>query len=109
MSDADWRDCYIMDTRTKKGWRAVERYILPGKGTGFVFVCEQRACFLEVRKITDALGLLPEGVSPEDRKSVVAWALRRRQFLLDSCFKLAATGATVPHPFDPDHQEVSDG
>lgn len=104
-----WRDMFVMETATKRGWRAVERYLLPGKNTGFVVVCEQRACFLAIRNMTAPLGILPPGISPEDRKTVVAWAMKRRQFLWDDAFRHASAGTTPPHAFDPNYQEVSDG
>lgn len=104
-----WRNSFIMETATKRGWRAIERYLMPGKHTGFVVVCEQRACFTQIRNITHPLGVLPHGISLEDRKAVVAWAAKRRQFLWDDAFRHASAGTTPPHAFDPDYPEVADG
>lgn len=105
-----WRDSFIMETATKSGWRAIERYLLPGKNTGFVVVCEQRACFTQIRSIIDPLGILPHSISLEDRKAVIDWAVKRRKFLTDKAFRHAVAGTKLLHPFDPDNQEEdSDG
>jgi hypothetical protein len=104
MADVDWSDALIAG-RAGDYRRVLERYLLPGKATGFVVVCEHRRCFRQIRFLISPLGLLPRGVSPEDRKAVVAWAIRRGEQLRDIAFRHAVSGAPMPDPFS---EEVSD-
>ncbi|NBT75761.1 MAG: hypothetical protein EBT15_07305 [Betaproteobacteria bacterium] len=73
--------------------------MLPGKGTGFVVVCEGRKCFSEFRGQFTPLGLLPTNLSPEDRKGVVKWALFEMHYLTQLSFRHAVSGEPLPDPF----------
>jgi hypothetical protein len=96
----DWADDCIEEVGTGRIWRVLEKYLLPGKDTGYVVVCSRRACFCQLRSINWPLGRLPHGVSPEDRKAVVDWAvvtMARRE--LDIMGWMGADGPP-PNPLD---------
>jgi hypothetical protein len=105
MAKKDWSDMLIQHNADGDTRRVFERYLLPGKHTGYVVVCSNRRCFHQIRSIISPLGLLPTGMSPEDRKAVVAWATARMQKQTDDAFRHAANGTRMPDPFT----EVDDG
>lgn len=89
---ARWANDTVVEVATGRTWRVLERYLFPGKNTGFVLVCSNRACFTEIRSYRQPLGRLPHGVSPEDRSAVVAWAVKRREEQTQDAFRCAVTG-----------------
>lgn len=104
----DWRNDLVMEQATGKTWRILERYLLPGQDTGFVLVCDGRACFNAIRDIRTPIGILPSHISPENRLSVVNWAQMEMVCLYEAAMRHAVAGTTPPHPFSRD-KEVSDG
>lgn len=98
---AEWSDDRVMEVSTGRTWRVLERYLLPGRNTGFVLVCSNRACFTEIRGYRWPLGLLPHDVSPEDRKAVVRWATSESEKRSKAALRAAVEGTTPPHPFNP--------
>jgi len=97
---AKWANDRVMEVSTGRTWRVLERYLLPGKDTGFVLVCSNRACFTEIRGYRHPLGLLPHDTSPEDRKAVVQWAVQRFSQRSQDAFRSAVTGDQPPKPID---------
>lgn len=97
---ASWANDRVLEVATGRTWRVLERYLLPGKNTGFVLVCSNRACFTEIRGFRHPLGRLPHDVSPEDRKAVVQWASQRREQQTRDAFRHAVTGEPIPNPLD---------
>lgn len=104
---AKWANDRVLEVATGRTWRVLERYLLPGKNTGFVLVCSNRACFTEIRGYRHPLGRLPHGLSPEARTAVVRWAVQRREQQTQDAFRCAVTGKTPRNPLDD--EEVSDG
>lgn len=104
---ADWANDRVMEVATGRTWRVLERYLLPGKNTGFVLVCSNRACFSELRGYRWPLGRLPHDISPEDRKAVVQWAVARDKQRSDAIWRAAVQGTSPPNPLDD--KEDSDG
>ena len=90
----------VMEVATGRTWRVLERYLLPGKDTGFVLVCSNRACFTEIRGYRHPLGRLPHDVSPEDRVGVVQWAAQRLEQRTQDAFRYAVTGEPPPNLID---------
>jgi len=105
MEKPHWSDAVIHNAVSGTAFRVLERYSLSGKNTGFVVVCESRRCYTHIRGTPWPLGLLPAGMSPEDRKAVVAWATARIERDWEAAFRCAVNGEPMPDPFKP---EVSD-
>lgn len=95
-----WQNDRVMEVSTGRTWRVLERYMLPGKHTGFVLVCSNRACFTEIRGYRHPLGRLPDDMSPEERASVVAWAAGALEQRTRDAFRYAVTGEKPPLPID---------
>lgn len=102
---AKWSNDRVWEVATGRTWRVLERYILPGKNTGFVLVCGNRACFTEIRGYQWPLGLLPRDVSPEDRKAVVKWAAAESLRRTEEAFNSASRGTPPPNPLRPKESE----
>ena len=98
----DWRNELVLEAATGKTWRILERYLLPGKDTGFVLVCAGRACFHSIRDIRSPLGILPDDISPENRLAVVRWAQLEIACLYNAAMRHAVAGTAPPHPFHRD-------
>jgi hypothetical protein len=99
---SDWRREAVQEAATGRTWRILERYLLPGKDTGFVLVCEGRACFTAIRDIRTPLGLLPADISPESRLAVIRWAQVQSACRYEELMRCASAGIAPPHPFDRD-------
>lgn len=97
---AEWANDRVMEVATGRTWRVLERYLLPGKDTGFVLVCSNRACFTEIRGYRHPLGRLPQDVSPEDRRAVLQWAVQRFSQRSQDAFRSAVTGEPPPKAID---------
>jgi hypothetical protein len=95
----DWRNEVVLEAATGKTWSILERYLLPGKDTGFVLVCEGRACFTAIRDCRTPLGLLPADISPENRLAVVRWAQMEIACRYKEVLRCANAGTAPPHPF----------
>jgi hypothetical protein len=96
----NWADDCIEEVGTGRMWRVLEKYLLPGKDTGYVVVCSRRACFCQIRCFNDPLGRLPHGISPEDRKAVVQWAVAAREEISRNAIRRACQEGSAP-PFNP--------
>jgi hypothetical protein len=95
----DWRNDAVQEAATGRTWHILERYLLPGKDTGFVLVCEGRACFTAIRDIRTPLGMLPSDISPENRLAVVRWAQAESVCRYKEILRCANAGIAPPHPF----------
>lgn len=98
---AKWSDERVMEVATGRTWRVLERYLMPGKNTGFVLVCSNRACFTEICGYRWPLGMLPHDISPEDRRAVVQWAVARSEQRGRENLRAANAGKAPPNPFSP--------
>ena len=96
---ADWREERVQELATGKAFRVVERYSIPTKGTGFIMVTEGRRCFHAIGQNRRPLGLLPADISPEDRLSVLEWAIAEMQRQTKARVQHAKDGTKAPHPF----------
>jgi len=68
----DWSEAVIFDFETKQSYRVIERYLLPGKNTGFVLVCSGRQVYHQYWSVViEWLTELPESIHYEDRKGVI--------------------------------------
>ena len=96
--DSEWEKDRVTEIATGRTWRVLERYLLPGKDTGYVLVCSNRACFSEIRGIRFPLGRLPSDFSPEDRAAVVQWAVQARAKQARDALRYANSGEEPPPP-----------
>jgi hypothetical protein len=96
----EWQDNVIVRPETGEQYPVVERYLLPGKNTGFVVVSSERKCFTELRGRVWPLGLLPDDMSPEDRRSVVNWAMFEMHYRTRLAFRKAVSGEPMPDAFE---------
>jgi len=97
---AKWADDKVLEVETGRTWRVLERYLLPGKDTGFVLVCSERACFTEIRGHRFPLGRLPHDISPEDRSAVVGWGKEQFNEQINECWKAVIEGIPPPKRLD---------
>jgi|TARA_B100001741_G_C16430279_1_gene540570 hypothetical protein len=89
-----WTDAIIYDEATGGKHRVIERYSLPGKGTGAVLVCCGRQVYWQLRDYVEWLVELPDSIHYEDRKKVVKFTERIIQELRDAAFDVATDEET---------------